>query len=777
MKKLNTVIRITLKARILLAMFICFICFSLSGCKYGHDGKIITLENGKIELGFDRETGALIVFNDLINTHEYLDTNVKPGSLWKVAFLRGSDIETIDMTNSSGFRFSKSDKTLTLTWDNFSGIENKDFKVVATVTLDADKPISSWGISVVGTAGEKVHQVVFPVISGIKDLGHEYLAVPFGLGQLYKEPREQLSRIEEGEKIFEWHYPELSMQCFALYDKNRCGFYASCNDTQGYRKGFSFTLDTLNSLMYSLHNYPSLDPDSNTYSPSYEAIIGSFKGDWITVAELYREWGSQQEWTVESRLKKGLTPSWLTETALWVWNRGTSENVLLPAAELKQRLELPVSVFWHWWHSCSYDDGFPEYIPPREGKESFVNAMKAANDQDIRAIVYMNYFQWGTSTESWKEENAAKYAVKDINGNLRSHVYNIFTGKSLTNMCVATQFWKDKYSSLCDSVVNTYQTNGVYMDQTYLTKLCYDKSHGHPIGGGNYWTKNFGELTNQIRSKVSGKNQPILAGEFCGETQLPYLNAFLTLQVSRERFAGVEELEIIPFFQAVYHQYAITYGSYSSLIIPPYDELWPKKYAPEEPLKLLETDFNNQFLMEQARSFVWGMQPTIANYQSFLASKRKDEIDYLIKLAKVRYNGLKYLLYGKFLRSPEMQVPEKEFMISNLSIYNEVYVANKTIYSGKSDDDFQKGKYPLVYSGTWKASDNNVGIALASISEDPYNVSFKIDANDYELSSSGEIYVIDIDGRRKLSDYSDNEIAVNLILPPKGLCIVEVIPK
>ena len=143
----------------------------------------------------------------------------------------------------------------------------------------------------------------------------------------------------------------------------------------------------------------------------------------------------------------------------------------------------------------------------------------------------------------------------------------------------------------------------------------------------------------------------------------------------------------------------------------------------------------------------------------------------------MRYKGLKYLLYGKFLRSPEIQVPEKEIMISNLSIYNEVYVANKTIYSGKSENDFQKSIYPLVYSGAWKASDNNVGIALASISEDPYNVSFRMDADDYGLSSSGEIYVIDNEGRRKLSDYSDKEIVVNFMLPPKGLCIVEVIPK
>ena len=104
-------------------------------------------------------------------------------------------------------------------------------------------------------------------------------------------------------------------------------------------------------------------------------------------------------------------------------------------------------------------------------------------------------------------------------------------------------------------------------------------------------------------------------------------------------------------------------------LTPPYDELWPKEFAPENPKQLLDKDFNKQFLMEQARSFVWGMQPTIANYQSFLPSERKEEVNYLINLAKVRYRGLKYLLHGEFQRPPEIKFPEEELKASTLSIY------------------------------------------------------------------------------------------------------------
>jgi len=758
----------TVKNRILYLLLLCLIVFSLPSCNNGGSGQIVYLKNDRITLGFDRNTGALLGFRDLVNAYEFLDTNIIPGSLWEVDFIRPAGIESIDVTVPSAFHLSKrGSSTLILTWENFTELENKDFQITATITLDKDKPLAYWKISLEGTEGMKVNRVVFPKIAGIKDFGEEYLAVPAGMGQLLKNPRTLLARSPRREKRIEWTYPGLSMQVLALYNPEKCGFYASCNDSLAYVKRFSFSLDTLNNLIYQINNYPTLDSTLNVYSPPYDAIIGSFKGDWITAAGQYREWGSKQKWCTESRFKSGSTPAWLEETALWVWNRGKSDNVLVQAADLKQRLDLPVNVFWHWWHGCSYDDGFPDYFPPREGKKSFIKAMSTAQDNGIRAIVYMNHFQWGTQTESWINENASLYTVKDFNGNMMSHVYNIFSGKSLTSMCIATDFWKDKYSSLCDSAVNTYQTNGVYMDQSCISRMCYDTSHSHPIGGGNYWTVNFGKLTDQNRSKMSQENQPILAGEGCGEVWLPYLDLFLTLQVSVERYAGVGPWETIPFFQAVYHQYGITYGNYSSLIVPPYDELWPKEYAPKNPKQLLDEDYNKQFLMEQARSFVWGMQPTIANYQSFLASERKEEIEYLMNLAKVRYQGLKYLLYGEFLRSPKIEIPEEELKISRLSIY-----AGKR---GESVTTFQKN-CPLIYSGTWKADDNQVGIALASISDDPFPVQLSFNCADYNLPPSGEIYIIDTEGKRLLTEYSDEKIQVDFTLQPKSLCIVEITP-
>jgi hypothetical protein len=233
-----------------------------------------------------------------------------------------------------------------------------------------------------------------------------------------------------------------------------------------------------------------------------------------------------------------------------------------------------------------------------------------------------------------------------------------------------------------------------------------------------------------------------------------------------ERYAGDSGWEPIPFFQAIYHQYAITYGNYSSLIVPPYDELWPKEYAPKNPLALLDKKYSKQFLMEQARSFVWGLQPTIANYQSFLVSERNEEINYLLNLAKVRNNGLKYLLRGKFLDSPEIDAPKEIIDMSRVSIY-----AGKT---GNTVTSFQK-EAALLYSGIWKSDDNQVGIALASISENPIQLNLNFSSEDFGMVASGKVNIIDANGTKYIKDYENGKIEINFTLQPKQICILEIV--
>src|SRR5256714_9696240 len=158
------------------------------------------------------------------------------------------------------------------------------------------------------------------------------------------------------------------------------------------------------------------------------------------------------------------------------------------------------------------------------------------------------------------------------------------------------------------------------MGQAVQSLGCWDSTHGHPVGGGNYWMGGFRALAAQIRATAQrrGGRPVLLAGEGAGEAWLPELDVMLTLQVSQERYTDPGSgWEPIPFFQAVYHAYGVTYGSYSSLVMPPYDELWPPQFAPAEPLELLDRRFHPPVFLGPAAGLRLGLLPPDCEFPPF----------------------------------------------------------------------------------------------------------------------------------------------------------------
>jgi hypothetical protein len=380
----------------------------------------------------------------------------------------------------------------------------------------------------------------------------------------------------------------------------------------------------------------------------------------------------------------------------------------------------------------------------------------------------MNQRLWGMTTESWAAENAEKHAVKAADGKVRPEVYNTFTKQPCASMCLGTDFWRRKYAGLAEQAVADLGVSGIYMDQGCSSLACYDPAHGHPRGGGTYWMQGFQKLAGDIRHRCvqHGVPVPALAGEGCGESWLPYLDLMLSLQVSKERYAGPDGWETIPFFHAVYHPHTVLYGNYSSLTMPPYDDLWPAEFAPAEPLKLLDRKFSRQFYLEQARAFVWGQQPTIANFLPSHLRKRSEEVQYVLRLAKLRSRALKYLRDGTFLRAPAIEAPSALVPISRLSIY-----------AGQRGGliEFQKSM-PFALAAAWRAADGGVGIALASIADETLDVTFQVDPEYYRVPRSTRPFLVDDRGRRPLSN-AERGNPLTIKMPPRGACIVEFEPK
>ncbi len=383
----------------------------------------------------------------------------------------------------------------------------------------------------------------------------------------------------------------------------------------------------------------------------------------------------------------------------------------------------------------------------------------------------MNQRLWGMTTKSWEEKNVTNFAVIAADGKIHPEVYNTFTKLPCASMCMGTSFWRNHYATLTENAF-ALGVDGIYMDQACSSLACYNPAHGHPLGGGKYWMDGFRLMANDIRERAKNVRSIALAGEGVGESWLPYLDLMLSLQVSKERYSSPDGWETIPFFQTVYHPFAIQYGNYSSLTMPPYDDLWPKEFAPKEPLKLLDRKFSRQFYLEQfnleqARAFVWGQQPTIANFKESHLQERAEEIAYALRLAKIRNDTLKFLLHGTFLRPPEMKVAREEIDISRLSIYAGQQGGLTT---------FRK-EVPLALAGAWRATDKALGIALASISDEKQSLRLNLAKDTYIFPGRADVFQIDENGRKKISQITKRNREIAVELPPLGACLLEILPR
>src|SRR5207244_93977 len=228
-------------------------------------------------------------------------------------------------------------------------------RVTATVRLLGDSALSEWRIAVDSPGAMAIEQVRFPRLTGIPQLGSgEELAVPRWMGALARDPATLLAGPDRKGRRLEWAYPgTLSLQVIALYLRGAAGLYFAADDTLAYRKTFAIwsgpeDLDRTNRQMpFPLSRrergpggedrgvelvHPLENPASRRaqWAPPYAALLGTFQGDWITVAERYRVWGTRQPWARDSRLRRGRVPAWLLRTGMWVWNRGRSPGVVPP---------------------------------------------------------------------------------------------------------------------------------------------------------------------------------------------------------------------------------------------------------------------------------------------------------------------------------------------------------------------------------------------------------------------------------------------------------------
>lgn len=622
--------------------------------------------------------------------------------LWKIY----TDEHTLVPDDAERLIHRYEDRKLVLTW-SFSG----DVKRVIAKISVGDCGLR-FSISIHKELPTKIRKLEYPIIAIRPADRKARLFIPESMGVEITEPHKVLTG-----RILELAYPApLSMQ-FISYGEDGGGLLMFSGDSKGYVKAVRAYVEEDNLHLSLIHIPENLGYGKADFELPYPVYLRSFEGDWHGAAAVYKEWGTKQRWCHKGRLseRKDL-PKKLRDVVLWVWNRGRSDNVIDPVKRISREFRKmgTTGLMWYWWHSNPYDVGMPEYLPPREGEEAFSRKIAELHRIEVPVILYLNARLWDMTGDGWSV--ARKFSCKGESRIPYEEHYNRFVDHPMAVMCPATSFWRQTLEDIVGRLIEKYGVDGVYLDQIAAAtpRLCFDKSHGHPVGGGTYWLEGYRALLWRLKEDFG--NDLILATEGCCEAYIDVVDMFLVLDNSSERFGRHEDMldnwRPIPLFSYVYHEYVVTYGSYASLEDePPYDELWPADKKPA-PIAKVRYSKSLQFSLELSRLLSWGSVPTIHNLtvRALKDGSNAEDLDFLKEIISTFSRYRKFLLYG-VMQQPQIRCADVQ----------EIDAVKRSIYTPSDQIKVRKITAERVLHSTWRSEDAT-GLLLINYTYTPANV-------------------------------------------------------
>ncbi|MDO9541790.1 MAG: DUF6259 domain-containing protein [Kiritimatiellia bacterium] len=519
------------------------------------------IEDANLRIGFSKDDSLVSIQSlyDKQNNYEYLSPLILEG-IWRV-LLKKADGDMVVLSGEDQCEFSKTitDNTLLLCWDKF--LEYQGLKINVTVKLK-QKPWSQseWNITVDNTSKtNSIMEVIFPIVPNIAPLGEESdddnFAYPRGIGRLCKNPMRNLS-------FGTVAYPSwlCSAQFFSYFDDQR-GLYLACHDKDGYFKNFSFSKDFEHSLFnFSIKHFPeNIGVAGNSLRSPYVAVIAPTAGNWMDAAMRYREWTLARGWCSKikplahrkdfsSVLKNcGLMVCWSLQGGIgeaYPLYRGITDALLNELSDFFKVPIIDISV-----NTYPRDRYNARYVPREEVPQILLDAKKHNVDcmpwtSALRAVADTN-----NNDSTWNADEL--YVVVGLDGNkciLPSQNFGLGT------MCMASKYWHERMANWTVRLLKD-GFSGVYYDELTSTavQMCYSKTHGHPVGGGSWGCQMVRQGLQMIRKKAKEVNPDFFCvSEECGEYVIGLNDAHWTF--------GSRYIDNIPLWNAVYHDYAVTFG-------------------------------------------------------------------------------------------------------------------------------------------------------------------------------------------------------------------------
>lgn len=405
-------------------------------------------------------------------------------------------------------------------------------------------------------SGPGILNVRFPVVNGILPISaggaRDMILDTYKLGGLKPSP------LASGQSS-QIHYPA-GMQFGALF-ADGAGLYIAEEDPDANEKTLAWNADSQAGALSFDIAHPVLgwggpNPAKNYASPG-DVVIGPFAGDWYDAARLYRTWALTAPWCAQGPIHQRQDyPRWLAEAPYWTISALSSEHGIQEEIDKHDFYGVPtmISHAYGYYFPQTMDDRFPEWGPPRLGVAGFTQAVKQLQAKGIRVVPYINGWVWDKDSESYRQKDARNRAAqwRSADGGL-SVMDSYGGGNSFVAMCPASRLWRDEMKSWTTDLVGRHGVDGVYFDfLTIHTGDCHNPAHGHPIGGGNYWTRAVHGLYEECRAAGRKLNPEfMMTGEDPAEYCIDVHDTFLSMGQGGTA---------APLFLAVYHGYANVFG-------------------------------------------------------------------------------------------------------------------------------------------------------------------------------------------------------------------------
>jgi len=473
------------------------------------------------------------------------------------------------------------------------GIELRNVKSMQLVTLAADSGWSRVEISDVDTSGEHVLSFKEPVDDRLKGIGAEVRiladndesALIWDM-QVTNDsdqwsvwritfPQVTIKYLGEGSSVFLpntagiersdlWNtsekkggtYPSgwTCMQYMATYDAaGKTGLYIGMHDPFSSTKDiFAEGLADKKAVAFRfVHPAADMGKAGVDFQLPGRAKWQLLRGDWFDAAQIYRKWVAREAkwWPALGPDGRSDTPRWMRELPAWVMTGGASSDCVARVKAFAEELKVPVGFHWYNWHQIPFDNDYPHYFPPKDGFAEGVVELKQAH---VYPMPYINGRLWDTrdkQADDWQfTQVALPAATKDEKGNPYTESYGSKETDGdkvkLAAMCPSTSLWQDQITDIVLRLFNEYGVSGVYIDQIAAAqpRLCFDASHGHPLGGGYWWTEGYWKMLDKIRD--AKPTYCMLTTECNAEPYIKWIDGYLTWHW--------QEQNMVPAFGAVY---------------------------------------------------------------------------------------------------------------------------------------------------------------------------------------------------------------------------------